>query len=410
MFGIFVYTGVVSIFEWPHMQWGLFLGEKIMKKDDAYYMRRAISLAKLGEGYVHPNPLVGAVIVKGDVVVGEGYHKKCGTLHAERNAFASLRDKEDALHATMYVTLEPCAHYGRTPPCTEAIIEHGISKVIIGSRDPNPLVSGKGARILREHGIEVIEDFLKEECDEINTIFFHYITKNVPYVFMKYASTMDGKIATKTGQSKWISGELSRRDVHFLRHRCMGILVGINTVLTDNPSLTSRCQINQEIESDFIKKEDYQVKPLNPIRIVLDTQLRISLDCKLVKTAKEIKTIVACSKDVVENKAKMLEEKGVEVLRIKKDKGHLSLKQLINILGKRGIDSLLIEGGGTLNESAIREEIVDEVQVYLAPKIFGGNGMTPVRGEGVSEVSEAQEFKFYSVEKMGEDLKICYRR
>lgn len=165
----------------PHAV-GLFLGEKTMKKNDAYYMRRAISLAKLGEGYAHPNPLVGAVIVKGDVIVGEGYHKKCGTLHAERNAFASLRDKEDALHATMYVTLEPCAHYGRTPPCTEAIIEHGISKVIIGSRDPNPLVSGKGARILREHGIEVIEDFLKEECDEINTIFFHYITKNVPYV------------------------------------------------------------------------------------------------------------------------------------------------------------------------------------------------------------------------------------
>ena len=394
----------------PHLEWGLFLGEMIMKNDDAYYMRRAISLAKLGEGYAHPNPLVGAVIVKEGTIVGEGYHKKCGTLHAERNAFASLKCKEDALHATMYVTLEPCAHYGRTPPCTEAIIEHGISKVIIGSRDPNPLVSGKGAKILREHGIEVIEDFLKEECDEINTIFFHYITKNIPYVFMKYAMTCDGKIATKTGQSQWISNEQSRQDVHFLRHRCMAILVGINTVLTDNPSLTSRCQINQDIESDFIKKEEYQVKPLHPLRIVLDTHLRIPLDCQLVQTAKKMKTIVACGEESNEDKAKMLEEKGVEVLHLKTDNGHLSLKQLINILGKRGIDSLLIEGGGTINESAIREEIVDEVQLYLAPKIFGGNGMTPVRGEGVSEVNEAKEFKLYSFERIGEDLKICYRR
>ena len=180
---------------------------------DHDYMRRAIDLAKRARGFTNPNPMVGAVIVKNGVIIGEGYHKRCGELHAERNAFASLENASDAEGATIYVTLEPCCHYGKTPPCTEAIIEHKIKRVVIGSRDPNPLVSGKGATLLREHGIEVCEDFLREECDVINHVFFHYITTKTPFVTAKYAMTMDGKIATKTGASKWITGEEARHEV-----------------------------------------------------------------------------------------------------------------------------------------------------------------------------------------------------
>ncbi|HAE80491.1 MAG TPA: bifunctional diaminohydroxyphosphoribosylaminopyrimidine deaminase/5-amino-6-(5-phosphoribosylamino)uracil reductase RibD, partial [Lachnoclostridium sp.] len=205
---------------------------------DEYYMRRAIALAKKGEGWCHPNPMVGAVIVKEGRIIGEGYHARRGELHAERNAIKSLT--ESAAGAAIYVTLEPCCHYGRTPPCTEAILEQGITRVVIGSRDPNPKVAGKGAAILREAGLTVEEDFLKEECDALNPVFFHYITTKTPYVVMKYAMTMDGKIAAKTGDSKWITGEAARERVQEMRHACMGIMAGIGTVLADDPLLTCR--------------------------------------------------------------------------------------------------------------------------------------------------------------------------
>ncbi|SEI45316.1 diaminohydroxyphosphoribosylaminopyrimidine deaminase / 5-amino-6-(5-phosphoribosylamino)uracil reductase [Lachnospiraceae bacterium A10] len=369
--------------------------------EDEKYMRRAIELAKLGEGYVHPNPLVGAVIVKDGRIVGSGYHRKYGCKHAEREAFASLQNKEDAVGATLYVTLEPCCHRGKTPPCTEAILEHKIARVVIGSRDPNPLVSGRGVRILQSYGVEVVEDFLKEECDALNPIFFHYITKKTPYVFLKYAQTLDGKIATKTGKSKWISCEKSREDVHFLRHRCMGILVGIQTVLSDDPSLTAR----------------YREHPRNPIRIVLDAKLRIPLDATLVKTAGEVPTIVVTSEefldaDSLREKRLALENAGVEILGVPKnpDTKHLSLTALMQELGKREIDSVLIEGGGCVNDSAIREDLVDEIQIYLAPKVFGGAAPSPVGGIGVSEVMDAKQYHFQSIERIGEDLKLCYRR
>ena len=205
---------------------------------DKSYMERAIALAKKGIGFTSPNPMVGAVIVKDGRVIGEGYHEHCGELHAERNAIASLTESAEA--ATMYVTLEPCCHHGKTPPCTEAIIEQKIGKVVIGSRDPNPQVAGKGVGQLREAGIEVVEDFLREECDAINPIFFHYITTKRPFVAMKYAMTMDGKIATQIGESKWITGETAREHVHTLRHAYKGIMAGIGTVLKDDPMLNCR--------------------------------------------------------------------------------------------------------------------------------------------------------------------------
>ena len=240
---------------------------------DKEYMLRAISLAKKGEGWTNPNPMVGAVIVKDGRIIGEGYHKKYGELHAERNAFASL--KESAKGATMYVTMEPCCHYGKTPPCTQAIIEHEIGKVVIGSKDPNPKVSGKGVQILKEAGISVEENFLREECDKLNPIFFHYIRTKMPYVVMKYAMTLDGKIATKTGESKWITGKEAREEVQHMRHRYMGIMVGIGTVLADDPMLNVRAKDKK-----------------SPVRIICDSKLRIKEDSQIVKTAFNQRTIV----------------------------------------------------------------------------------------------------------------------
>lgn len=245
---------------------------------DQDYMMRAIELAKQGTGWTNPNPLVGAVIVKEGHIIGEGYHRRYGELHAERNAIAAL--KEPAEGATMYVTLEPCCHYGKTPPCTEAILENGIRRVVIGSADPNPKVAGKGTKMLREAGVLVEEGFMREECDRLNPIFFHYITTRTPYVVMKYAMTADGKIATKTGASKWITGEPARLEVQRLRHRCMGIMAGIGTVLADDPMLNVRIPEGR-----------------SPVRIICDSRLRIPADSRICQTAKEYPTIVAYSPD-----------------------------------------------------------------------------------------------------------------
>ncbi|MBR3735121.1 MAG: bifunctional diaminohydroxyphosphoribosylaminopyrimidine deaminase/5-amino-6-(5-phosphoribosylamino)uracil reductase RibD, partial [Lachnospiraceae bacterium] len=236
------------------------------------YMRRAIELAWGGMGYASPNPMVGAVIVKDGRIIGEGFHRRCGELHAERDAFAHLT--EDANGAEMYVTLEPCCHYGKQPPCTLAVVEHGISRVYVGSRDPNPLVSGKGAAFLRENGIEVVEDFLREECDKLNPEFFHFISTGKPYVVMKYAMTADGKIATKTGDSKWITGEAARKNVHLERSRYAAILAGIGTVLADDPMLNARID-SEEKPGGFLEGYDVTLPdPVHqPIRVVVDAHL-----------------------------------------------------------------------------------------------------------------------------------------
>ncbi len=356
---------------------------------DQDYMKRAIELAKKGEGWTNPNPMVGAVIVKDGRIIGEGYHVRCGELHAERNAIASLT--ESAEGATLYVTLEPCCHYGKTPPCTEAILEQKIKKVVIGSRDPNPKVAGKGAKILRDAGVAVVEDFMKDKCDELNPIFFHYITTKTPYVVMKYAMTLDGKIATKTGASKWITQEAARREVQYMRHRYMGIMVGIGTVLADDPMLNVRVE--------GLK---------SPVRIICDSKLRIPLDSQIVKSAREYRTIVAyADPENVEKKKEILQTMGVETVFCPDMKKNVNLKHLMEYLGKENIDSILLEGGGTLNDSALRAGVVQEVQAFIAPKIFGGTGSrTPVDGIGIELPSQAAVLKFKDICQIGEDLKI----
>ena len=363
---------------------------------DQEYMLRAIQLAKKGEGWTNPNPMVGAVIVKDGRIIGEGYHKKCGELHAERNAIASLT--ESAEGATIYVTLEPCCHYGKTPPCTEAIIEQKIKKVVIGSRDPNPKVAGKGAQILRESGITVVQDFMREECDRLNPVFFHYITTKTPYVVMKYAMTLDGKIATKTGASKWITGETARQEVQHMRHRYMGIMAGIGTVLADDPMLN-------------VRVEGWK----SPVRIVCDSSLRIPLDSQIVRSAKEYRTIVAYAgreenEEITEKITKKIEQlhaKGVDTVCCPDEKGQIDLKKLMTYLGNEGIDSILLEGGGTLNDSALRAGIVKEVHCFIAPKLFGGkNSKTPVEGLGIGLPSEALKLKCTDICRIGEDIRI----
>lgn len=338
------------------------------------YMRRAIELAKKGLGYTSPNPMVGAVIVKDQRIIGEGYHARCGGPHAERNALAACT--EDPAGATMYVTLEPCCHQGRTPPCTDAILEQGLARVVIGSRDPNSKVAGKGSALLRAHGVEVTEDFLREECDALNPVFFHYITSGTPYVALKYAMTADGKIAAYTGASKWITGEEARQHVQGLRHQYTGILAGIGTVLADDPMLNCRLPGKKQ-----------------PVRIVCDSHLRIPIESRLVQTASEYPTIVAClsleDQKPCQEKIAALESHGVQTLPLPGHQGHIDIQALMEALGQREIDSVLVEGGGTLNDSLLRTGLVKKVYCYIAPKLLGGReAKTPVEGQGFPSPEE----------------------
>jgi diaminohydroxyphosphoribosylaminopyrimidine deaminase/5-amino-6-(5-phosphoribosylamino)uracil reductase len=353
------------------------------------YMDLAIDLAKKGRGRVNPNPLVGAVIVKDGVIIGSGYHEQYGGLHAERQALAACT--QSAVGATLYVTLEPCAHQGKTPPCTEAIIENKISRVIIGGVDPNPLVSGKGIEILRQQGITVITGVRETACQEMNAVFFHYIKNRTPYVLMKYAMTLDGKIATYTGKSKWITGEEARIAVHQTRNEVAGIMVGINTILKDDPQLSCRIDGGR-----------------NPSRIICDTHLRTPLSSRVVKSADKIPTYLAtCSRD--QKKIKRFEIMGCNILTVSREGDHLGLNELMRKLGAAGIDSILLEGGGTLNFSALKSGIVKKLQVYLAPKIFGGaTAKTPVEGLGLADPEEAFQFTDRKIKIFGEDICLEY--
>lgn len=359
------------------------------------FMKRAIELAKQGVGWTAPNPLVGAVVVKNGRVIGEGYHRKYGELHAERNALAAC--SEDPAGATLYVTLEPCCHYGKTPPCTEIIIEKKIAKVVIGSRDPNPKVAGKGARILREHGIEVVEDYMREACDALNPVFFHYITTKTPYVVLKFAMTLDGKIATRTGASKWITGEAARNHVHQLRGRYAGILAGIGTVLADDPMLN--CRIDGAHQ---------------PLRIILDSHLRIPMGSRLVRSAKEYPLLIVCNESARDreegaSRIQKLEEAGAKVWTLPEKNGHPDLNVLMQRLGEEKIDSVLIEGGGTVNEAALKAHIVHHVYAYIAPKIFGGeDAKTPVEGSGIRLPQECANLRLAKITVLLNDMLLEY--
>lgn len=348
------------------------------------YMQRAIELAKKGAGWTAPNPMVGAVIVKDGRIIGEGYHKKYGQLHAERNAIASLT--ESAEGAVLYVTLEPCCHYGKTPPCTEAILEQKIRKVYIGSRDPNPLVAGKGVKFLREHGVEVIEDFMRAECDALNPVFFHYISLKTPYVVMKYAMTLDGKIATASGASKWITGETARAHVQTLRGRYAAIMAGIGTVLADDPMLNCRLEGAHQ-----------------PLRVIVDSHLRIPTDSKILQSAREYPTLIVCAEE--NEAAETIRACQAEVIALPNGQGKVSMKHLMEYLGSRQIDSVLVEGGGELHEACRRAGIVHHVCCYIAPKILGGReAKTPVEGPGAASMAEAMRLSEPKITRLGEDV------
>ena len=409
--------------------------------NDELYMRRALELAKRGSGWVNPNPLVGAVVVRDGRVIGEGWHPAFGELHAERQALADCRRRgEDPQGATIYVTLEPCCHTGKTPPCTEALIEAGISCVVMGAPDPNPRVDGGGIKQLKQAGIEVVEGVLQEECIEINKPFFHFIKTGMPYVILKYAMTLDGKIATRSGKSKWVTGEAARRRVHQDRQRYAAVMVGVNTVIKDDPLLTCRldCFDDEDTLSDSVQKHDFEdelerelaedeaayeraemqeagglqneptfkMKRSNPIRIVCDTHLRTPLDSQIVRTAAEVPTYIATAETNLE-KHMPYREQECDIIVVPEAAGHIDIEILMKKLGELGIDSVIVEGGSEINWSVLAYEVVSKVQAYVAPKIFGGSkAPSPVAGFGVEAPKYAIALSSPQVTRLGNDLLI----
>lgn len=352
------------------------------------YMLRAIELAKKGIGFVNPNPLVGAVIVKDGKIIGEGYHERYGEPHAERNALKNCL--VSPIGADMFVTLEPCCHYGKNPPCTDAVIESGIKRVFVGSSDPNPLVAGKGVQLLRDSGIEVVEDFMKKECDDINDVFFHFITTGTPYVIMKTAVSADGKIAASNGDSKWITNELSRAHAHETRKRAAAILVGVNTVLADDPMLNCRAE-----------------NPSNPVRIICDSTLRTPFNSRIVQTACDIPTFIATVSDNAE-KISLLKEKKVNIIRTNSKNNRVDLADLMQILAQKKIDSVLIEGASEINASALKAGIVNKLQLYIAPKIIGGDGKNAISSMNIDLVRNAVMLKNPKITQFGDDILLEY--
>ena len=365
-------------------------GSDFFMQEKEEYMRRALELARKGEGHTSPNPMVGCVVVKDGRIISEGYHEKYGEFHAERNALT--RCTEDTTGADLYVTLEPGCHQGKTLPCTDIIIEKKIARVFVGSMDSNPLVAGKGVQILRDHGIYVETGILEEECLKLNEVFYHYITTKTPFVVMKYAMTLDGKIACATGDSKWVTGEIARAQVHRMRGRYRGIMVGIGTVLADDPMLN--CRVEGGVD---------------PVRIICDSNLHIPLESQIVKTASEIETIVACSQESLEaerkqEKIRKLKEAGIQLIGTEGAHG-VNLVELMKKLGEQNIDSILLEGGGTLNASALEDGIVNKVYAYIAGKLIGGmDARSPVEGMGIDRMADAITLKDMEIERLGDDF------
>ena len=362
-----------------------------IKEEDKQYMQRALMLAEKGRGWTNPNPMVGAVIVKDGRIIGEGYHERCGEGHAEVNAFANAT--EDPEDADLYVTLEPCSHYGKTPPCADLIIRKKIKRVVIAALDPNPLVSGRGVKKLEEAGIEVASGLLEEESIRLNEIFMKYIRKKEPFVLLKSAMSLDGKIATAAGESKWISNEASRRHSQGLRKQYMGILVGIQTVLEDDPQLTCRIPGGR-----------------NPVRIVADSKLRIPENAKILDEQEKATTILAIAEAEEPEKEKRLLERGIRIIKLPDKEGRVDLKKLFLRLGQDGMDSILIEGGGSLAGSAVKTGMIDRVITYLAPMILGGKeAKSPVEGEGFAKLKDALRLEKMEVIPLDGNLAITGR-
>ena len=343
---------------------------------DEKYMDLALELAEKGKGYVNPNPMVGAVVVKDGEIVGKGWHKFYGGPHAEVYALEEAGAKAEG--ATIYVTLEPCSHFGKTPPCAEKIKKMKIKKCVIACLDPNPIVAGRGKKILEEAGIEVVVGVREKEAKELNKVFMKYITEKNPYLFLKCAITLDGKIATNERDSKWITNEKSREKVQFLRHEYMGIMVGINTLINDNPRLTAR------IENE-----------INPFRIVVDPHLCTPLESNFVKMADDNKSIIITSKENEKNdKIKELENKNVKIIYM--EGFDFSVDKILKKIGELKIDSVLLEGGSYLISKAFKENRIDGGEIFIAPKILGG-GLPFIDGFDFKEIKDCfhlQNVKF----------------
>ncbi|AKX93670.1 bifunctional diaminohydroxyphosphoribosylaminopyrimidine deaminase/5-amino-6-(5-phosphoribosylamino)uracil reductase RibD [Neomoorella thermoacetica] len=359
-----------------------------MQPQDAIFMARALELARQGLGRTSPNPTVGAVIVRDGQVVGEGYHQKAGTPHAEIHALRAAGEK--ARGATLYVTLEPCCHYGRTPPCTEAIIAAGIKRVVAAMADPNPRVAGGGFRALSQAGIEVETGLLADEARRLNEAFIKYITTGRPWVTLKMALTLDGKIATRTGAARWITGPAARQRAHELRDIHDAILVGIGTVLADDPELTTRLPDGRGRDA---------------IRVILDSHLRLPLSARVVNLQSEAPTLVVTTPSAPAAARENLAARGVEVLVLPEEDGRVAWQPLLAELARRQVTSILVEGGAEVNATALAAGIVDKVVAFIAPKIFGGReAPAPVGGLGVADPATAWKLEKLAVERCGEDI------
>ena len=361
-----------------------------MKQINIKYMERALLLAEKGIGATSPNPRVGAVVVKNNRIIGEGWHKKAGDPHAEVIALKEAGEK--AKRATLYVTLEPCSTVGRTPPCTDAILKSGISKVVIGVIDPNPVNFHKGINFLKKNGIKVETGVLMDKCAKLNEGFAKYITQGLPFVTLKLAMSLDGKIATRTGDSKWITGEKARYRAHIMRNRSDAILVGINTVKKDNPHLTVRLE---------------KTKINEPKKIIVDSQAEIGLESNILSDDLASSTIIAVTSAAPESKLQKISDAGAEILVCKDDNGRVDFTDLMRKIAEKGIIYVLVEGGGTIAAEFLEKRLADKIAFFYAPKIIGGkDAVAAIGGLGIDSITEAIEIKDMGITRIDDEYLI----
>ncbi len=357
---------------------------------DEIFMKKVLRLARRGLGSTSPNPVVGALVVKNGQIIGSGYHRKAGAPHAEIEALSMAGER--AKGSTLFVNLEPCNHYGRTPPCTKAILKSGIKRVVVGIADPNPNVTGGGCKFLRSKGVEVKYGVLEEECTRLNEVYIKYVKKGKPFVILKGALTLDGWIATKTGNSRWITNEKSRKFVHSLRKKVDAIMVGVETIIADNPLLSPYLTGNSAPD---------------PVRVIADTNLRVPLESRVFNSGTSALTIIASGSNVSRTKRKRVEGLGARVINCQMRDGRIDLADLLDKLAEMSIGSVLVEGGGTIFGSIIREGLVDKFYIFLAPKILGGNNGIPfTRGPGCDTVKDCLNLKVLMVRRFDDDIMI----
>jgi diaminohydroxyphosphoribosylaminopyrimidine deaminase/5-amino-6-(5-phosphoribosylamino)uracil reductase len=358
--------------------------------NDEYYMKLALALARKGRGYVSPNPMVGAVIVKNGRIIGRGYHRNYGGNHAEINAILNAQEK--IAGSTIYVTLEPCCHKGKTPPCVDTIIENKIARVVIGTVDSNPLVSCQGVSCLRDSGIEVTTNVLADECRRLNEVFFYYMETGLPFITLKYAQTLDGRIATASGQSQWISSSASLKLAHRLRADHDAILAGCGTVMKDVPELTVRL-----------------VRGRNPLRVIVDSRLRISPESKMLRSASSVPTLIATTVKKDQLKFSNYQHSGTEIITVPPDRnGHVDLKKLFKILAQRNISSVLVEGGAQIITSVLKQNLANRLVAVIAPKIIG-KGIEAIGDLNIRKLESAKRLSVQKVMRRGEDIIIDSR-